>query len=214
MKMNERRVKDFTPIHPKKAAFFKSLLTFFESTDDNTLIEDMSAKQRELIKTLDEFATSGTYIPKYDVSDVSVLNAEVVKKMRPTMKGKVALYDALVAFFDATLAVEKEYEEDCDFNNDIEDNFISIALSAMPSFIGASIISPSVKQAYEQKKGEKARQNKKKTYHINVHFDVVVPVKVDAFDEDEALDIAKRYADCNDYEDCFISGACVTDVEE
>ena len=56
-------------------------------------------------------------------------------------------------------------------------------------------------------------KKEKKTYYVNVHFDVVVPVKVVATSEEEAISEAKEIADVDNYDDVTLSDACVTDVE-
>jgi hypothetical protein len=216
MEMQDFRVKAFTPINPKKATFFKSLLTFFENTTENALQDELSPKQKEILETLEDFNADGTYIPKYDTSMVSVLNTDIVKQMRPTMHGKIALYDALIAFFDVTLNGEKEHEENCHFNNDNEDNFISTALAAMPSFIGISIISPSVKKEYKEKKEQAEKKNKLKRYTIDVHYDAIYSTVVYAADECEAKCIAREEANNAPLEDLDFDSCkvCITDIRE
>lgn len=53
----------------------------------------------------------------------------------------------------------------------------------------------------------------KKRYFINVHFDCVVPVEVEAENESEAIRLAKETSDLSDYDDCYIYDACVCSVE-
>lgn len=216
MKMQDFRVKAFTPINPKKATFFKSLLTFFENTTENAIQAELSPKQKEIIETLEDFNADGTYIPKYDTNMVSVLNEEIVEQMRPTMHGKIALYDALIAFFDVTLVGEKEHEENSHFNNDKEDNFISTALAAMPSFIGISIISPSVKKEYEEKKRQSEKENKLKCYTINVHYDAIYSAVVYASNAHEAKRIARDEASNAPLEDLDFNSCevYIADIKE
>ena len=116
------RLEKFIPIHPKKAAFYKSLLTFYKSVKETVPDEN--------------FNVNGGYIPTCDINQVSVLDKDLVKSMCPTMKVKVAIYNLLVSFFDATLSAEKSNEEINHPTIDESENFIAIAKKAMPDFMG------------------------------------------------------------------------------
>lgn len=57
----------------------------------------------------------------------------------------------------------------------------------------------------------------KKKYTVNVHFDAIATVTVEAADEDEALMLAEQEAesvDASDFDFNDITGSCVTNVED
>lgn len=206
-----KRLEKFTPIHPKKAAFYKSLLKFYNTMVDTVPIEEFTDKQMAYRLQLENFNANGGYIPTCDINQVSVLNRDLVKSMCPTMKVKIAIYNLLVSFFDATLSEEKADEEINHPTIDESENFIAIAKRAMPDFIGASIISPNVLEEYKENKPKMMKNGKKKTFHVNVHFDAVVGVEVEAFSEEEARKIAEETADFDYYEILGVT-SCVTDI--
>ena len=206
-----KRLEKFTPIHPKKAAFYKSLLKFYKTMVDTVPIEEFTDKQMAYRRQLENFNDNGGYIPTCDINQVSVLNRDLVKSMCPTMKVKIAIYNLLVSFFDATLSAEKTDEEINHPTIDESENFIAIAKRAMPDFIGASIISPNVLEEYKENKPKMMKNGKKKTFHVNVHFDAVVGVEVEAFSEEEARKIAEETADFDYYEILGVT-SCVTDI--
>ena len=208
------RLEQFTPIHPKKAAFYKALLAFYKNVTKTVSFEDLTHEQKYYHLPLKTFNEKETYIPRCDINRVSVLNKDIVTSMRPTMKVKIAIYDLLVMFFDATLSAKKSDEE---FNNptlDESENFISIAKRAMPNFIGVSIISPEVKEEYKENKPKMVNHGKKKTFLVNVHFDSVVTVSVDAYSEGEAIRIAEETTNFDeDYEILGIRGRILDVIE-
>lgn len=206
-----KRLEKFTPIHPKKAAFYKSLLKFYKTMVDTVPIEEFTDKQMAYRRQLENFNANGGYIPTCDINQVSVLDRDLVKSMCPTMKVKIAIYNLLVSFFDATLSAEKTDEEINHPTIDESENFIAIAKRAMPDFIGASIISPNVLEEYKENKPKMMKNGKKKTFHVNVHFDAVVGVEVEAFSEEEARKIAEETADFDYYEILGVT-SCVTDI--
>lgn len=206
-----KRLEKFTPIHPKKAAFYKSLLKFYKTMVDTVPIEEFTDKQMAYRRQLENFNANGGYIPTCDINQVSVLDRDLVKSMCPTMKVKIAIYNILVSFFDATLSAEKTDEEINHPTIDESENFIAIAKRAMPDFIGASIISPNVLEEYKENKPKMMKNGKKKTFHVNVHFDAVVGVEVEAFSEEEARKIAEETADFDYYEILGVT-SCVTDI--
>lgn len=206
-----KRLEKFTPIHPKKAAFYKSLLKFYKTMVDTVPIEEFTDKQMAYRRQLENFNDNGGYIPTCDINQVSVLNRVLVKSMCPTMKVKIAIYNLLVSFFDATLSEEKADEEINHPTIDESENFIAIAKRAMPDFIGASIISPNVLEEYKENKPKMMKNGKKKTFHVNVHFDAVVGVEVEAFSEEEARKIAEETADFDYYEILGVT-SCVTEI--
>lgn len=66
------------------------------------------------------------------------------------------------------------------------------------------------------KKTAKKKPAKKK-YTVNVHFDAIATVTVEAKDEDEALRLAEEEAemlDATDFDFNDITGSCVTNVED
>lgn len=66
------------------------------------------------------------------------------------------------------------------------------------------------------KKPDKKTPAKKK-YTVNVHFDAIATVTVEAKDEDEALRLAEEEAetvDATDFDFNDITGSCVTNVED
>lgn len=206
-----KRLEKFTPIHPKKAAFYKSLIKFYKTMVDTVPIEEFTDKQMAYRRQLENFNANGGYIPTCDINQVSVLDRDLVKSMCPTMKVKIAIYNLLVSFFDATLSAEKTDEEINHPTIDESENFIAIAKRAMPDFIGASIISPNVLEEYKENKPKMMKNGKKKTFHVNVHFDAVVGVEVEAFSEEEARKIAEETADFDYYEILGVT-SCVTDI--
>ena len=206
-----KRLEKFTPIHPKKAAFYKSLLTFYKSVKETVPVENFTDKQMAYRLPLENFNVNGGYIPTCDINQVSVLDKDLVKSMCPTMKVKVAIYNLLVSFFDATLSAEKSNEEINHPTIDESENFIAIAKRAMPDFIGASIISPKVLEEYKENKPKMMKNGKKKTFHVNVHFDAVVGVEVEAYSEEEARRIAEETAEFDNYEILGVT-SCVTDI--
>lgn len=205
------RLEKLTPIHPKKAAFYKSLLNFYKTVVDVVPIEEFTDKQIFLKLALDHFNENGGYLPISNTDHVTVLNKDVIESMRPTMKVKIAAYTALVRFFDETLSTEKTNEENDHPTIDESENFIAIAKRAMPDFIGVSIISPNVLEEYKENKPKMMKNGKKKTFSVNVHFDAVVGVEVEAFSEEEARKIAEEIAEFDDYEILGVT-SCVTDV--
>ena len=205
------RLEKFTPIHPKKAAFYKSLLTFYKSVKESVSVENFTDKQMEYRLTLENFNVNGGYIPTCNIDQVSVLDRDLVKSMRPTMKVKIAIYNLLVSFFDATLSAEKSNEENNHPTLDESENFIAIAKRAMPDFIGISIISPKVLEEYNENKPKMMKNGKKKTFHVNVHFDAVVTVEVEAFSEEEARRVAEETAEFDNYEILGVT-SCVTGI--
>ena len=76
------------------------------------------------------------------------------------MKVKIAIYNLLVSFFDATLSAEKSNEEINHPTLDESENFIAIAKRAMPDFIGISIISPKVLEEYKENKPKMMKNGK------------------------------------------------------
>lgn len=206
-----KRLEKFTPIHPKKAAFYKSLLKFYKTMVDTVPIEEFTDKQMAYRRQLENFNANGGYIHTCDINQVSVLDRDLVKSMCPTMKVKIAIYNLLVSFFDATLSAEKTDEEINHPTIDESENFIAIAKRAMPDFIGASIISPNVLEEYKENKPKMMKNGKKKTFHVNVHFDAVVSVEVEAFSEEEARKIAEETAEFDNYEILGVT-SCVTDI--
>ena len=61
------------------------------------------------------------------------------------------------------------------------------------------------------------KKTAKKKYTVNVHFDAIATVTVEAKDEDEALRLAEEEAeslDANDFDFNDITGSCVTNVED
>ena len=205
------RLEKLTPIHPKKAAFYKSLLNFYKTVVDAVPIEEFTDKQIFFKLALDHFNENGGYLPISNTDHVTVLNKDVIESMRPTMKVKIAAYTALVRFFDETLSAEKTNEENDHPTIDESENFIAIAKRAMPDFIGVSIISPNVLEEYKENKPKMMKNGKKKTFSVNVHFDAVVGVEVEAFSEEEARKIAEEIAEFDDYEILGVT-SCVTDV--
>lgn len=205
------RLEKFTPIHPKKAAFYKSLLTFYKSVKESVSVENFTDKQMEYRLPLENFNVNGGYIPTCNIDQVSVLDRDLVKSMRPTMKVKIAIYNLLVSFFDATLSAEKSNEEINHPTLDESENFIAIAKRAMPDFIGISIISPKVLEEYKENKPKMMKNGKKKTFHVNVHFDAVVTVEVEAFSEEEARRVAEETAEFDNYEILGVT-SCITDI--
>ena len=97
------RLEKFTPIHPKKAAFYKSLLTFYKSVKESVSVENFTDKQMACRLPLENFNVNGGYIPTCNIDQVSVLDRDLVKSMRHTMKVKIEIYNLLVSFFDANL---------------------------------------------------------------------------------------------------------------
>lgn len=62
-----------------------------------------------------------------------------------------------------------------------------------------------------------AKKTAKKKYTVNVHFDAIATVTVEAKDEDEALRLAEEKAemlDASDFDFSDITDSCVTDVED
>ena len=55
------------------------------------------------------------------------------------------------------------------------------------------------------------KNGKKKTFHVNVHFDAVVSVGVEAFSEEEARRVAEETAEFDNYEILGVT-SCVTDI--
>jgi len=61
------------------------------------------------------------------------------------------------------------------------------------------------------------KKTAKKKYTVNVHFDAIATVTVEAKDEDEALRLAEEEAemvDATDFDFNDITGSCVTNVED
>lgn len=57
----------------------------------------------------------------------------------------------------------------------------------------------------------------KKKYTVNVHYDAIATVTVEAVDEDEALQLAEEEAeslDASDFDFNDVTGSCVTNVED
>ena len=57
----------------------------------------------------------------------------------------------------------------------------------------------------------------KKKYTVNVHYDAIATVTVEAADEDEALQLAEEEAemlDASDFDFNDVTGSCVTNVED
>lgn len=198
----EEAIKKNRPVNPKKAAFYDSLMEFYKSVMSET------EKQEEIEGSIESFLCGGKRLPLYDISNVKVLNKEVVEKYKPTHRRKIRLYAALVAYMEAKFGEYIETEYESDFNSDFDFNEDIIAV--VPSFVGVAIISPKTLKEYNEKKKE--TEKNMKHYSINVHLDVVVPVEVDAVDEATAIQIAKDIADMQNYDDVFVRDACVTDV--
>ena len=57
-----KRLEKFTPIHPKKAAFYKSLLTFYKSVKETVPVENFTDKQMAYRLPLENFNVNGGYI--------------------------------------------------------------------------------------------------------------------------------------------------------
>ncbi len=198
----EEAIKKNRPVNPKKAAFYDSLMEFYKSVMSET------EKQEEIEGSIESFLCDGKRLPLYDISNVKVLNKEIVEKYKPTHRRKIRLYAALVAYMEAKFGEYIETEYESDFNSDFDFNEDIIAV--VPSFVGAAIISQKTLKEYKEKKKE--TEKNMKHYSINVHLDVVVPVEVDAVDEATAIQIAKDIADMQNYDDVFVRDACVTDV--
>lgn len=61
------------------------------------------------------------------------------------------------------------------------------------------------------------KQPAKKKYTVNVHYDAIATVTVEAADEDEALRLAEEEAetlDASDFDFNDVTGSCVTNVED
>lgn len=198
----EEAIKKNRPVNPKKAAFYDSLMEFYKSVTSET------EKQEEIEDSIESFLCGGERLPLYDISNVKVLNKEIVEKYKPTHRRKIRLYAALVAYMEAKFGEYIETEYESDFNSDFDFNEDIIAV--VPSFVGVTIISPKTLKEYKEKKKE--TEKNMKHYSINVHLDVVVPVEVDAVDETTAIQIAKDIADMQNYDDVFVRDACITDV--
>ena len=198
----EEAIKKNRPVNPKKAAFYDSLMEFYKSVMSET------EKQEEIEDSIESFLCGGKRLPLYDISNVKVLNKEIVEKYKPTHRRKIRLYAALVAYMEAKFGEYIETEYESDFNSDFDFNEDIVAV--VPSFVGVAIISPKTLKEYKEKKKE--TEKSMKHYSINVHLDVVVPVEVDAVDEVTAIQIAKDIADMQNYDDVFVRDACVTDV--
>lgn len=183
------------PINPKKALFFDSLVEFYTSTIST------SEKQLEIEDAISAFMQKGSYLKPYDISNVKVLNQDVVEKFTPTHRRKIALYSALVSYMEDKMGACLAQNED---EEDVE-KALQKTESIFPDFAIVAIFAPAYKQYTEK--------NEKKTYYVNVHFDVVVPVRVTATSEEEAISKAKDIADVDNYDDVTLSDACVTDVE-
>ena len=205
------RLEKFTPIHPKKAAFYKSLIKFYKTVVDTVPIEGFTDKQMFFKSALDNFNENGGYLPISNIDHVTILNKDVIESMRPTMKVKIAIYTALVSFFDVTLSAEKTFEEIEHPIIDESENFIAIAERVMPDFIGVSIISPNVLEEYKKNKPKIMKNGKKKTFNVNVHFDAVVGVEVEAFSEEEARRIAEETTEFDNYEILGVT-SCITNI--
>lgn len=66
------------------------------------------------------------------------------------------------------------------------------------------------------KKTAKKNPTKKK-FTVNVHYDAIATVTVEAVDEDEALQLAEEEAeslDASDFDFNDVTGSCVTNVED
>lgn len=215
--MKGKKLEDFIPVNPRKAAFFKSLLSFYRemNTFENYMSYNVYQKvyQKDVIDSLTAFEHGDYYLNPYDLSGITILNKDVIKSMLPTMNVKKAIYSALVIFFEKTLLDKMEKEEKDGYKIEKENNFISIAKKVVPDFVVVSIISPNTEKRYEREKQDYIEKNKKKTYSVNVHFDVVVGVKVKATNEKEAMRIAEETAVMEDYEINDIT-SCITDIEE
>ena len=199
----EEAIKKNRPVNPKKAAFYDSLIEFYKSVISET------EKQEEIEGSIESFLCVGKRLPIYDISNVKVLNKEIVEKYKPTHPRKIRLYAALVAYMEAKFGEYIETEYESDFNSDFDFNEDIIAV--VPSFVGVDIISPKTLKEYKEKKKE--TEKSVKHYSINVHLDVVVPVQVNAVDETTALQIAKDIAeDIPGYDEVFFRDAYVTDV--
>lgn len=56
-----------------------------------------------------------------------------------------------------------------------------------------------------------------KKFTVNVHYDAIATVTVEAVDEDEALQLAEKEAetlDASDFDFADVTGSCVTNVED
>ena len=201
MKREDAMLKN-RPVNPKKGEFYDALIEYYSNTTGT------NDKANEIENAIEGFLEKGKRLPFFNIENVKVLNKEIVKKYKPTHTRKIALYNALIAYMDAKFGEVIEDEIEDGFPNDlgIEDGLLDI----VPSFIGVAIISPAVKKDYEEKKKE--TEKKKKHYSINVHLDLVVPVEVDAVDEETALRVAKSIADMQNYDDISVRDACVTNV--
>lgn len=61
------------------------------------------------------------------------------------------------------------------------------------------------------------KQPAKKKFTVNVHYDAIATVTVEAVDEDEALQLAEEEAetlDASDFDFNDVTGSCVTNVED
>lgn len=211
--MERKKLEDFIPVNPRKAAFFKSLLSFYREMDTVEAYMGYNEYQKDVIDSLTAFEHGDYFLKPYDMSEITILNKDVIKSMLPTMNVKKAIYSALVTFFEETLLDKMEKEEEDGYKTEKENNFISIAKKVVPDFVVMSIISPNAKKRYEKEKQDYMEKNKEKTYSVNVHFDVVVSVKVKATNDKEAKRIAEETAVMEDYEVNDIT-SCITDIEE
>lgn len=95
----------FNPLNKKKLAFFSKLIIFrnhiLDLAQDGVVELNHNANiANEEIKAL----LNGCKVTIYNGFPVRTLNADIVTKMRPIMKHKVAMFNALVRFMDATLS--------------------------------------------------------------------------------------------------------------
>ena len=79
------RLEKFTPIHPKKAAFYKSLLKFYKTVVNTVPIEGFTDKQMFFFFFFYNFNENGFYLPISNIDHVTILNKDVVVSMRATL---------------------------------------------------------------------------------------------------------------------------------
>lgn len=95
--------KKFTPTCIRKAKFYNNLVNVY------TNVLPFNDKMQEVRNSIDAFF-EGHWLKEYPISDLVCITHKVVK-YQPTMRRKVAIFKALLAYIDAGLAVELKFPQ-------------------------------------------------------------------------------------------------------
>lgn len=114
--MKDETIKRNTPIHPRKAAFYKNLVAYFNATIANM---EQNAGIKEVVDKITELE-NGRHI-NVAFGRITTLNKRMVYDLTPIHPRKAALYKCLVRYLELSLRpaeIKDRFADDADFGDD------------------------------------------------------------------------------------------------